>query len=289
MEMETRWIGGLTRGRARIGVVVPYSNTNLEPDMGMLRPPGVSVHFARAGGYDLDAVPDEHQMRHYSDTPFEEVVDSLLGCRPDILLYGCTSATLAQGPQFDAEFRRRIEERAAVPAVTAAFAVIEALRDLGVERFAFSSPYVPSLNDLAVSFIEAFGFRCVGRADAGTPLGNDEVAALTPENVMGFAAQADSAQAEVIVLSCTDMRAAEAVPAIEASSGKPVVTSNQAMMHAALKRLGISADECALHRHRLAACGSPKRAHRRALQGAAGADGVRASGSRQARMRSHPD
>ena len=25
----------------------------------------VSLHFARAGGYDLDAIPDEHRMRHY--------------------------------------------------------------------------------------------------------------------------------------------------------------------------------------------------------------------------------
>ena len=181
-----------------------------------------------------------------------EVVDSLLGCRPDIVLYGCTSATLARGPEFDVDFRRRIEEHAAVPAVTAASAVIEALRDLGVERFAFSSPYVSSLNDLAVSFIEAFGFRCVGRADAGAPLGNDDVAALTPEDVAALAGEADCAGAEAIVLSCTDMRAAEAVPAIEARRDKPVVTSNQAMMHTALKRLGISPDECALRRHRLA-------------------------------------
>ena len=127
-----------TRGRARIGVVVPFSNTNLEPDLMMLCPPGVSLHFARAGGYDLDAVPDEHQMRRYSDAPFEEVVDSLRACRPDVMLYGCTSATLAQGPAFDAGFRRRIEERAGAPAVTAASAVIEALEDLGVERIAFS-------------------------------------------------------------------------------------------------------------------------------------------------------
>ena len=111
------------------------------------------------------------------------------------------------------------------------------------------------MNDLAVSFIEAFGFRCVGRADAGAPLGNDEVAALTPEDVTALAGEADCTGAEAIVLSCTDMRAAEAVPAIEARRDKPAVTSNQAMMHIALKRLGISPDECALRRHRLAGCG----------------------------------
>ena len=47
-----------SRGRARIGLVVPVSNSNLEPDMTMMRPGGVSLHVMRAGGYDLEEVPD---------------------------------------------------------------------------------------------------------------------------------------------------------------------------------------------------------------------------------------
>jgi maleate isomerase len=245
-----------TRGRARIGVVVPVSNSNLEPDMMMMRPPGVSVHFARAGGYDLDAVPDETQMQRYSAASLDEVIDGLKACKPDVVLYGCTSATLARGPSFDEDFRRGIERRAGVPAVTAASSLIEALRDLGAERLAFSSPYVASLNDYAIAFLEAVGFHCVGRFDTATALGNDEVAALTPDDVMALAEQADRPEAEAIVLSCTDMRAAEAVVAIERRLAKPVVTSNQAMMHAALKRLGIPHRESAIGAHRLARAGA---------------------------------
>ena len=63
-----------SRGRARLGIVVPFSNTNLEPDMQMLRPSGVSLHFARAGGYDLDEVPDSNQMRQFALASLEEVV-----------------------------------------------------------------------------------------------------------------------------------------------------------------------------------------------------------------------
>ena len=44
---------------------------------------------------------------------------------------------------------------------------------------------------------------------------------------------------EAIVISCTDYRALEAVPAIEARLGKPVVTSNQAQMYVCLTRLGL--------------------------------------------------
>ena len=210
------------------------------------------MHVARAGGYDVDEIPDESQMQRYSDASVDEVIADLKACKPDVILYGCTSATLARGPAFDEEFRRDIAARAGAPAVTAASSLIEALRDLGVERVAFSSPYVASLNDYAVSFIESFGIRCVGRADTASALGNEEIAALTPDDVLALAERADRPEARAIVLSCTDMRAAEAVVAIERRLDKPVVTSNQAMMHAALKRLGIPHRESIIGEHRLA-------------------------------------
>lgn len=41
-----------SRGRAQFGVLVHFTNTNLEPDLALMRPDGVSLHFARLGGYD---------------------------------------------------------------------------------------------------------------------------------------------------------------------------------------------------------------------------------------------
>lgn len=240
-----------TRGLARIGVIVPVSNTNLEPDMSLLAPAGVSIHVARAGGYDVDEIPDGAQMRQYSDVPIDDVAERLGHCRPDVVLYGCTSATLAQGAAFDAGFRETIAAQTGAPAITAASSLIEALRALGISRFALSSPYVASLNDMAIGYIEGFGFNCVGRADVAEPLGNEAVGALRPQDVVALAERADCAAAECIVLSCTDLRAVEAVEEIEARLAKPVVTSNQAMMIAALNRLGLGLGDSPLARHRL--------------------------------------
>ncbi|MEM0944905.1 MAG: ectoine utilization protein EutA, partial [Pseudomonadota bacterium] len=52
---------------------------------------------------------------------------------------------------------------------------------------------------------------------------------------------ADAREAEALVLSCTDMRSVEAAAALEARTGKPVITSNGAMMDAALTHLAGSA------------------------------------------------
>lgn len=242
-----------SRGLARLGIVVPVSNTNLEPDMMMLAPAGVSLHFARAGGYDVDLIPDENQMRQYSDTPADDIIESLAHCRADIILYGCTSATLAQGPDYDRAFREAIEKITGVPAVTAACALVEVLQGLKVERFAFTSPYVATLNDLAIDFIESFGMTCVHRVDAPEPMSNAAVGDTRPGEIVEVALRADHEAAQAIVISCTDYRATEVVCEIEARLRKPVVTSNQATLLVAMKRLGIAPGDSELARHLAAA------------------------------------
>lgn len=228
-----------SRGRARIGVVVPVSNSNLEPDLMLLRPPGVSLHFARAGGYDLEAVPDGEEMRRFALASLDRTLAQLSAVRPDLILYGCTSATLAHGPDFDRGFAAEIEARTGVPAVTAAGALVEALRALEVRRFGFSSPYVEALNREAIGFLESCGFRCVHHAFVGRDLGNYGQGELTPAEVFDLGRRADHPEAEAIVLSCTDLRAVEVAEDLRADLGKPVVTSNHALMEAAERRLGL--------------------------------------------------
>ncbi len=236
MNNQTVWP---SRGRARIGIVVPISNSNLEPDLTLLRPEGTSFHIARAGGYDVDAVPDSDQMRLFALASLDGVVRDIAAVRPDIILYGCTSATLAHGPEFDREFAESIEQMANVPAVTAAGALSEALTSLGVRRIGFSSPYVEQLNLEATGFLAECGFETVSSAYVGEDLGNYGQGEVTPDRVFELGCKADSPQAEAIVLSCTDMRAVEAINRLEDKLGKPVVTSNQAMMFATVKRLGL--------------------------------------------------
>lgn len=235
-----------SRGRARLGIVVPFSNTNLEPDMQMLRPDGVSLHFARAGGYDLDEVPDSDQMRQFALASLEEVIDSLAATRPDAIIYGCTSATLAHGPEFDKQFARRISDMIGKPAITAAGALVLALESLGVKQIGFSSPYVEQLNQEAIDFLAQSGFKTVSSAYVGSDLGNHGQGELTPDRVFELGLEADSEEAEAIVLSCTDMRAVEAIGELEEKLGKPVVTSNQALMFAAGQVLGLRPDEMVL-------------------------------------------
>jgi maleate cis-trans isomerase len=228
-----------SRGKARIGVFVPFTNVNLEADLAMMRPDGVSLHFTRLGGYDIDEVPDAAQMAGLARSDMDEAIRLLSGARPDAVLYGCTSATLALGPQFDKDLATTIQARSNADCITAAGALVHALNTLQISRIAFASPYVAALNDDAIAFLGSQGFECVSRFDYPTDLGNYGQGELLPEQILEFALAADSAQAQAIVLSCTDLRAVEIIAELEARTGKPVVTSNQAMLFAAMQTLQI--------------------------------------------------
>lgn len=228
-----------SRGRARIGVLVPFTNTNLEPDFAMVRPDGISFHFARLGGYDADEIPDDKQMAGMGASTIDEPLRMIAGVKPDIVMYGCTSATLTHGVAFDRQLAARIQKDTGAATITAASALVHALNSLGAKRVGFASPYVGAINQQAISFLADAGVETVNVADVGKALGNYGQGALTPDEVFALGERADHPDAEAIVMSCTDMRSIEVIDGLEAELGKPVVSSNQAMLFEALEVLDI--------------------------------------------------
>lgn len=230
-----------SRGRARIGLLVPFTNSNLEPDMALLCPQGASLHAARLGGYDEDEIPDADQMHGLGASDLDEPLRLLMGVRPDVVIYGCTSATLTHGPVFDRDLANRIKQISGAATVTAAGSIVHALRHLNIARIGFASPYVPGINDMAVEYLSQMGVDAVARAEIDETLDNQGQGALSPDAVLALGQRADHADAEAIVLSCTDMRSVEIIDRLEDKIGKPVITSNQAMMFETLQFLGIDA------------------------------------------------
>ena len=225
-----------------MGAVVPSTNRNLEPDFCLLAPPGVSMHFARQGGGDAGRIPDSEEMQLYAQQPLDPPLHALRAAMVDVIAFGCTSATLSGGAAFDRRLGREIERVSGRPAVTAAAALLEGLAALGTSRVAFVSPYVRELHERAMAFLHESGVEVSGDANPERALDSYEQE-MDPVSVYEMALRADDPRAEALVLSCTEMRSVEAIEAIEAHTGKPVVTSNQALVHACLVRLGIDASE----------------------------------------------
>lgn len=226
--------------RIRIGMIVPSSNTNAEPDCQMLTPSGVTLHVTRSGGYNVNAIPDSDEMRKFVRQSLDQHLELLVDARVDLIAYACTSATLSDGPQFDAAFCQEIEDKSGCKAVTTAGAVVEAIQTLGVERIAFTSPYVAKLAEESVDYLNQSGIKVVNRLDFEHEFTSLEQNALTPEDAYNMGLAVDHPGAQAVFISCTDYRALEALPALEEALGKPVICSNQALMYACLKRLSLN-------------------------------------------------
>jgi maleate cis-trans isomerase len=63
---------------------------------------------------------------------------------------------------------------------------------------------------------------------------------LCPEDAYKIAKEVDSKANDAVFISCTNFRTIEIIELLEKEIGKPVITSNQATMWHALRKLGIS-------------------------------------------------
>ena len=93
------------------------------------------------------------------------------------------------------------------------------------------------MNRLAIEFLASENIKTVSQFEIEAELDNYGQGELKPEEVFELAIKADQPDVEAIVLSCTDMRSVEAIADIEQATGKPVVTSNQAMIFELCQKL----------------------------------------------------
>jgi maleate cis-trans isomerase len=225
--------------RRRIGVMVPSTNTTCEADFNMVAPRGVTVHGQRLWMTN-DANGDDAYKRMNGE--IESGARYLATAKVDVIAYGCTTGSFYRGPGWDREMLALISAEAGVPAVATTPSVVEALRALGARRLSVATPYPEWNNKRLRSYLEAQGFEVLnvdGEPEAAAA-GNQGINDQSPQSVVEFAARVCRPEADALLCSCTAWRSVEAVDALERRTGKPVVTSNQATIWAALRVLGFT-------------------------------------------------
>jgi maleate isomerase len=223
--------------RRRIGVMVPSTNTTCEADFNMVVPRDVTVHGQRLWMTN-DATGDGAYERMNDE--IETGARYLATGKVDVIAYGCTTGSFYRGPGWDREMLALITRAAGVPAVATTPSVVEALRAFGARRLSVATPYPEWNNERLRAYLEAQGFEVlnVDGEPRAAAAGNQGINDQPPESVVEFAARVCRPEADALLCSCTAWRSVEAVDALERRTAKPVVTSNQATIWAALRALG---------------------------------------------------
>lgn len=217
----------------RLGLVALATDLTSERDFARIcTPRDIAVHATRVAYENPTTVEN---LRAMQPRLAEAAALILPGVRLDAIAYSCTAASVLIG---DAAVQQAVAEaRPDVPCVTPIGAAVAGLRQLGARRVSILTPYTEAVTRPVCDLFAASGFEVVSAACFG--LEDDrQMARLSPQSLVEAASEACDPKAEALFVSCTALRACEAVEAMEARTGRPVVTANQAMIWGTLRAAG---------------------------------------------------
>jgi len=216
----------------RIGLLALATDFNAEEDMRRMLPPGAEMFTTRI----MNANPMTLENLSAMAEGIPGAAASLLpGLGVDVMIYGCTSGTVAIGAERVATL---VHETCPGVAVTNPLsAAAAACRALGAKRISVLTPYIAEINAEMAGRFAKLGFEVLNVA--GFAFASDiEATGIAPADLTRAAIDTCHADADLIFVACTALRASLAVADIEKALGRSCVTSNQAMVWHALELLG---------------------------------------------------
>jgi len=160
-------------------------------------------------------------------------MQEMKAARVDLCLFACTVSSFLKGKTWDEDFCRRWEERVGFSVSTTAISLVKSLCSLNVTKIAVATPWHEMANEAARQYMEAFGFEVVNLS--GYPLNRFEVNDMAPEGTHRFAKAADAKDAECLCIFATDLPSADIIRKLEIELGKPVISSNTAILWNAMQ------------------------------------------------------
>jgi maleate isomerase/arylmalonate decarboxylase len=225
--------------RARLGLIVPPTNTTNEAEWSRVLPEGVTLHVTRMPLH-------LHVEELREDDPLARDLLAAAGLLAQAgvsaIAYGCTAGSMIEPLDGLPALIRRTT---GIPGTTTAAALVDALRALKAKRIVMISPYGPTLQSREEAFLARQGFEIASSRGLGIGEGGAHefvrLRTLPPSLVVALAREAMVADVDAMLIACTDFATLPVVATLEADLGIPIVTSNQAQLWATLHAAGVHA------------------------------------------------
>ena len=214
--------------RAVIGVMTPAMNTVVQPELELLRPPGVTLQMQRfrLGG---EAVSDD----------LADAADKLMDCKPAAIAIGLTTDAGPGGPGTLAARCAALADQVGVPVFNASSADYAALAALGARRVAVVTPFNAGIDAVVRANTEAAGFEVVAIAGTCAP-SLPEICETPLADIREVFARVAASDCDAILQVGTALPVVGLIAELEAQHGKPVVACNAAVMWQTLRGIGIT-------------------------------------------------
>jgi maleate cis-trans isomerase len=223
--------------RARLGFLLPPGNPTVEPEVVAMAPSGVTVHFQRmvARGTPGAHAGQSERNRMMVDN-IDASIEMLALVKPDVIALAHTATSYGLGRDGETQLVARLRQSTGIPFVTAFGSVVRAFERLGVTRLALGAPYSVETTLQGKAHLEAHGFSVIHFDNLK---GVTNIYDETAERAYRLARSVDAPDAEAVFLTGTGMPTIAVLAALEHDLGKPLVSSNAAMMWHALREAGV--------------------------------------------------
>ena len=227
--------------RMKFAVLVPSTNTSVQPEFDDMRPPGVTNHTGRIAiaNNPITSDADFSALMVAIKAAMMRAVDEIMTCEPDHLVLGMSAETFWDGVEGSEDLRNRLLARGAPGVTLASDACQAALKAYGgVRRIGVITPYMP-VGDVQVRrFFTESGFDVAALIGlkSGSPV---LIAHETPERLRTAIAELNAAGVDAIVQVGTNLAMAAIAAEAEADLGKPVIAINTATYWHALRTNGL--------------------------------------------------
>ncbi|WP_432191289.1 maleate cis-trans isomerase family protein [Streptomyces sp. bgisy027] len=161
-------------------------------------------------------------------------VEALRLTGAEAVVWACTSGSFVYGWKGAHEQVRSLAVAAGMPASSTSFAFAHAVQELGVRRLAIGATYPDDVAELFARFLADAGAEVAAVRGSGI-ITAAEVGTWGEAEVFALAKEADTADAEAVLLPDTALHTAAHIQALENELGKPVLTANQVTVWEALR------------------------------------------------------
>ena len=218
----------------RIGLIIPSSNRMVEQEMVHAYPKGVVAHVARLRMTGPHHVGLERLMPRIVDA-----AGALSDAKCEVVTFHCTVSSMEEGPEGEQRVLDAITQGGAKQARTTATAIRAALEALKAKRIAFITPYDAHKTDDEAKFLAAIGYEVVFHKGYDMP-GSDQYCATPSSFWREKLLEARHPDADDYFISCANVSTFPVLDELEQKLGKPVISSNQAVVWDGLRRVGWS-------------------------------------------------
>ncbi len=227
--------------RAKMGVIIPSTNTVVESDFADMKIPGVTFHSGRIyiGQPNLGSDRAMEELLAQVDRAIEIAARDVLTCLPDYLVMGMSAPTFWGGLEGSRRFAEKMQKLSGLSISMGSEACRAALGALGAERIAVFTPYQPIMREQIVRYFEDCGIAVARYKDLRCESAT-AIAQIGPESLRHVLRELDGPDVDAIVQCGTNLSMVRLADDAEGWLGKPVIAINAATLWHAYRGNGLT-------------------------------------------------